>query len=65
MGLPVPSIYDYVTDGERFGYTAERIKGKISFARILSQEPDRFEEMARRLSSMAKNFTAQRQTPPG
>lgn len=56
MGLPVPSIYDYVTDGERFGYTAERIKGKISFARILSQEPDRFEEIASRLSAMAKEL---------
>ena len=53
MGLPTPEVYDYVTDGERFGYTGERIKGKISFARMLSQEPERQEELAGRFAAMA------------
>lgn len=53
MGLPCPAIYDFVTDGERFGYTGQRIKGKLSFARILSQEPDNVECLAQRFARQA------------
>lgn len=56
MGLPTPAVYDYVTDGERFGYVGERIKGKVSFARILSNEPSRREEIARRFALMARDL---------
>lgn len=52
-GLPSPVIYDFVTDGERFGYTGQRIKGKISFARTLSQEPDCVEGLAKRFARLA------------
>lgn len=52
-GFPSPAVYDFVTDGERPGYTSERIKGKISYARILSQEPDSIEKLARRFASLA------------
>ena len=52
-GLPSPAIYDFVTDGERFGYTGQRIKGKISFARMLSQEPESAEDLAHRFASLA------------
>lgn len=52
-GIPSPAIYDFVTDGKRFGYTAQRIKGKMSFARIISQEPDRIEELAGRFAALA------------
>ena len=45
-GLPVPEVYDFVTDGKCFGYTAQRIKGKLSIARILSQEPDKTDMLA-------------------
>lgn len=53
MGLPSPAIYDFVTDGERFGYTGQRIKGKLSFARILSQEPYIVEILAHRFARQA------------
>ncbi|MBP9992334.1 MAG: phosphotransferase [Bacteroidales bacterium] len=52
-GFPSPAVYDFVTDGERSGYTAERIKGKISYARTLSQEPDSVENLARRFATLA------------
>lgn len=56
MGLPTPPVYEYVTDGDRFGYTGERVKGKISFARILSQDLGRMEEIAGRFAAMAGNL---------
>lgn len=52
-GLPSPAIYEFVTDGERFGYTGQRIKGKLSFARILSQEPESIESLAQRFAQRA------------
>lgn len=52
-GFPSPDIYDFVTDGERFGYTSRRIKGKMSYARILCQEPDRVDELARKFADLA------------
>ena len=52
-GFPSPAVYDFVTDGERFGYTGQRIKGKVSFARTLSQEPDCIEDLAGRFAAMA------------
>lgn len=56
LRLPFPKVYDFVTDGERYGYTGERIKGKMSFARILSQEPSRMDELCSRFTKMAKDF---------
>ena len=53
MGFPSPAIYDFVTDGERFGYTGQRIKGKLSYVRILSQEPERTESLAQRFARQA------------
>lgn len=60
IGLPFPKVYDFVTDGERYGYTGERIKGKMSYARILSQEPGRLEELCSKFTEMVKRF---HQTP--
>ena len=60
LGLPFPKVYDFVTDGERYGYTGERVKGKMSFARILSQEPGRMDELCTKFTEMVKEF---HQTP--
>ena len=49
MGIECPHTYDYVTDGTRFGMTVERIKGKKSFYRILSEDPSKADELARPL----------------
>ena len=46
MGIPSPEPYRLVTDGERFGAEYELIKNKRSFARILSEEPERLEEIS-------------------
>lgn len=46
MGVPTPEPVRLVTDGERQGAEYEFIPGKRSFARILSEEPQREAEMA-------------------
>lgn len=46
MGLPTPEPYRLVTDGERYGAEYELVKNKRSFTRIISEEPERLEEMS-------------------
>ena len=55
-GFPSPVVYDFVTDGERYGYTSQRINGKLSFARMLSQEPENIDSLAARFASMARDL---------
>lgn len=55
-GFPSPAIFDFVTDGERFGYTSQRINGKQSFARLLSQETGSAERLARRFAALARDL---------
>ena len=47
MGVPTPEPIRLVTDGQRNGAEYEFIPGKRSFARILSEQPEREEEIAR------------------
>ena len=47
-----------VTDGERSGAEYELIKGKRSFARIISQEPERIEDISLTFARMAKELHA-------
>ena len=58
LGIPTPEPYRLVTDGERNGAEYELIKGKRSFARIISQEPERLEEITLTFASMAKELHA-------
>lgn len=46
MGVPTPKPYCLVTDGARIGAEYEFVAGKRSFARILSEEPQRLREIA-------------------
>ena len=46
MGIPSAKPYEFVTDGNRYGMTMERIYGKKSFGRIIADAPERIEEMA-------------------
>lgn len=55
-GFPSPEIYDFVTDGERFGYTSQRIKGKLSYARLLSQEPDSVDRLAQKFAALTRDI---------
>ena len=43
LGIRIPRAYRLVTDGKRVGVEFERIVNKRSFARAISQEPDRLE----------------------
>ena len=44
LGLRIPKAYRLVTDGKRVGVEFERIEGKRSFSRAISQEPEKLEE---------------------
>lgn len=57
-GLPTPEPIRLITDGERMGGEYELIKGKRSFARILSQEPERLKEISVAFAHYAKNLHA-------
>lgn len=58
LGIPTPEPYRMVTDGERSGAEYELIKGKRSFARIISQEPERIEDISLTFARMAKELHA-------
>ena len=56
MGIPTPEPYRLVTDGERFGAEYELIRNKRSFARILSEEPERLEEISLTFARFAREL---------
>lgn len=56
MGIPTPKPYRLVTDGERFGAEYELIKNKRSFTRIISEEPERLEEISVAFAQEAKKL---------
>ncbi len=58
MGIPSPEPYRLVTDGERFGAEYELIKNKRSFTRIISQEPERLEEISLAFARAARELHA-------
>ena len=53
MGVPTPEPLQLVTDGERRGVEYELISNKRSFTRIISQEPERLEEISLVFARMA------------
>lgn len=55
-GVNTPKVYDYVTDGKRYGYTAQRIKGKKSYSRMLADEPSKLVELAKLFAAEAKKL---------
>lgn len=56
MGVSIPEAYRLVTDGTRTGVEFERIVGKRSFARAISQEPERLEAYSRKFASMCREL---------
>jgi len=56
MGIPTPEPIRLVTDGERFGAEYELIPGKRSFTRIISQEPERLEEISIEFARLARKL---------
>jgi uncharacterized protein (TIGR02172 family) len=58
MGIPTPEPYRLVTDGERFGAEYELIPNKRSFTRIISEEPERLQEISLTFASWAGKLHA-------
>lgn len=58
MGIPSAEPYDFVTDGERYGMTVQRIQGKQSLGKIIANHPERLDEMAGIAAEYAKALHA-------
>lgn len=56
LGIPSPKPYRLITDGERSGAEYELIKNKRSYTRIISQEPERLEEISQKFAQMARDL---------
>ena len=56
MGIPTPEPYRLVTDGERFGAEYKLIQNKRSFSRVISQQPERLQELSVKFAEMAKSL---------
>lgn len=48
MGIPSPEPFQLITDGKRRGVEYELVSNKRSFTRIISEEPERLEEIKAR-----------------
>ena len=56
LGIPTPKPIRLVTDGERYGAEYELIRNKRSFSRIISQEPERLQELSVTFAEMARKL---------
>ena len=56
FGLPTPLVGSIYADGDRTALDFERIAGKRSFSRIISEEPERLEEISRRFARMCRQL---------
>lgn len=56
MGISVPEACRLVTDGKRVGVEFERIVGKRSFARAISQEPENLESYVKQFAAMCRKL---------
>lgn len=58
MGIDTPAVNRLVTDGKRIGVEFERVTGKRSFSRAISQEPENMEKYMREFARLCKQFHA-------
>ena len=58
LGISTPEPFRLITDGKRFGGEYELIECKRSFSRIISQEPERLEEISLEFAHMARELHA-------
>lgn len=54
LGVKSPAIIGLVTDGKRYGIITERLTGKKSFTRILSENPDMIGPLAKSMAGSAR-----------
>lgn len=57
-GVPTPRPFRLITDGKRVGTEYELVEKKRSFCRIISQEPERMQEIALRFAKACKALHA-------
>ena len=58
FGLPTPLVGTLWSDGTNNALDYERIPGKRSFSRVISEEPERMEEITVRFAAMCKQLHA-------
>ena len=58
MGIPTPQPLQLITDGERQGVEYELIAHKRSLTRIISEEPERLEDVSLTFARMARQLHA-------
>ncbi len=56
FGIPTPLVGSITKNGEKTSIEFERITGKRSFSRIISEEPERLEEITIRFARMCKEL---------
>lgn len=56
LGIDSPTAFRYITDGKRKGVEFELLKDKRSFARAISQEPEKLEEYSRSFARMCREL---------
>lgn len=56
LGVRTPEVYRLVTDGKRIGVEFERIRDKKSYARAISDEPERMEEYTKAFAVMCRQL---------
>lgn len=57
-GVPTPRPFRLITDGERVGTEYELIEGKRSFCRIISEQPERMQEISLRFAKACRALHA-------
>lgn len=58
LGIRIPKAYRLVTDGRRVGVEFERIQGKRSYARAISQEPENLEKYMKVFAAACRKLHA-------
>jgi len=56
LGLKTPQALRFITDGVKFGTEFERINPKVSFSRIIADNPDKLEETAVKFARMCRHL---------
>jgi len=58
LGIRIPKAYRLVTDGKRVGVEFERIAGKRSYARAISEEPEKLDDYLRSFAAACHKLHA-------
>lgn len=56
MGVSCPEVMDFVTDGNGYGIIVKKVRGKKSFARIISEDPGQLEALAKEFAHRAREL---------